>query len=76
MSLKYILKHGGFVIYLQQEGRGIGLAAAAALADAGAHVTLVARSKTEIEAAARAITARGQSAVAHRQTASGLRVCQ
>jgi 3,4-dihydroxy 2-butanone 4-phosphate synthase / GTP cyclohydrolase II len=26
MALKYIKKHGGFVIYLQQEGRGIGLA--------------------------------------------------
>lgn len=36
-------------------GRGIGLAAAAALADAGAEVTLVARSSGEIEAAAAAI---------------------
>ena len=26
MALKYIQKHGGAVIYLQQEGRGIGLA--------------------------------------------------
>ncbi|MDE2596218.1 MAG: SDR family oxidoreductase [Sphingomonadales bacterium] len=33
-------------------GRGIGLAAAAALADAGAEVTLVARTASEIEAAA------------------------
>jgi NAD(P)-dependent dehydrogenase (short-subunit alcohol dehydrogenase family) len=36
-------------------GRGIGLAAAAALAEAGAEVTLVARSADEIEAAAQAI---------------------
>lgn len=42
-------------------GRGIGLAAAAALADAGAQVTLVARSAGEIEAAAAAI---GKGAVA------------
>jgi NAD(P)-dependent dehydrogenase (short-subunit alcohol dehydrogenase family) len=42
-------------------GRGIGLAAAAALADAGAEVTLVARSAGEIEAAATAI---GNGAVA------------
>lgn len=42
-------------------GRGIGLAAAAALADAGAEVTLVARSVGEIEAAAEAI---GKGAVA------------
>jgi NAD(P)-dependent dehydrogenase (short-subunit alcohol dehydrogenase family) len=40
-------------------GRGIGLAAAAALAQAGAHVTLVARTKDEIEAAAQAIRASG-----------------
>ncbi len=42
-------------------GRGIGLAAAAALADAGAVVTLVARTGAEIEAAAEAI---GRGAVA------------
>jgi len=36
-------------------GRGIGLAAAAALAQAGAQVTLVARTSAEIEAAAQAI---------------------
>ena len=36
-------------------GRGIGLAAAAALAEAGAQVTLVARTSSEIESAARAI---------------------
>jgi NAD(P)-dependent dehydrogenase (short-subunit alcohol dehydrogenase family) len=43
-------------------GRGIGLAAASALAAAGAHVTLAARTKMEIENAAAAIRARGQSA--------------
>ena len=40
-------------------GRGIGLAAAAALAEAGAQVTLVARSAGEIEAAAAEIVAAG-----------------
>jgi NAD(P)-dependent dehydrogenase (short-subunit alcohol dehydrogenase family) len=43
-------------------GRGIGLAAAGALADAGAHVTLLSRTESEIEAAAGAIRARGQKA--------------
>ncbi len=43
-------------------GRGIGLAAAGALADAGAHVTLAARTAQEIEAAAAGIRARGQQA--------------
>lgn len=42
-------------------GRGIGLAAAAALAEAGAEVTLVARTASEIEAAAETI---GKGAVA------------
>ncbi len=43
-------------------GRGIGLTAASALADAGAHVTLAARTASEIEEAADAIRARGQQA--------------
>jgi NAD(P)-dependent dehydrogenase (short-subunit alcohol dehydrogenase family) len=43
-------------------GRGIGLACASALADAGAHVTLAARTAKEIEEAAEAIRARGQTA--------------
>jgi NAD(P)-dependent dehydrogenase (short-subunit alcohol dehydrogenase family) len=43
-------------------GRGLGLAAASALADAGARVTLAARTSKEIEEAAAAIRARGQQA--------------
>jgi NAD(P)-dependent dehydrogenase (short-subunit alcohol dehydrogenase family) len=43
-------------------GRGIGLAAAAALAEAGAHVTLVARTPDEIGTAAQAIRAEGGQA--------------
>jgi NAD(P)-dependent dehydrogenase (short-subunit alcohol dehydrogenase family) len=43
-------------------GRGIGLAAAAALADAGAHVTLVARTSTEISEAAAEIREAGGEA--------------
>src|SRR5512133_2135270 len=43
-------------------GRGIGLAAASALSQAGAHVTLLARTLSEIEAAAAAIRARGDKA--------------
>ena len=46
-------------------GRGIGLAAASALAEAGAEVTLAARSGEEIAAAAAAIAARGQKAQTH-----------
>jgi NAD(P)-dependent dehydrogenase (short-subunit alcohol dehydrogenase family) len=45
-------------------GRGIGLAAAAALAQAGAHVVLVARTASEIEAVAAEIRAEGGSAEA------------
>jgi len=45
-------------------GRGIGLAAASALAQAGAHVTLAARTKAEIDAAAKAIRMRGDKAEA------------
>src|SRR3954451_21870241 len=44
--------------------RGIGLAAAAALAEAGAHVTLAARTANELEDLALAIRARGQQASA------------
>jgi NAD(P)-dependent dehydrogenase (short-subunit alcohol dehydrogenase family) len=43
-------------------GRGIGLTAASALAQAGAHVTLAARTKSEIEGATEAIRARGDKA--------------
>ena len=43
-------------------GRGIGLACAAALAQAGAHVTLAARTAAEIEAGAAAIIAEGGKA--------------
>ncbi|MEZ5815812.1 MAG: SDR family oxidoreductase [Hyphomicrobiaceae bacterium] len=42
-------------------GRGIGLAAAAALADAGAHVTLAARTRSELEEACDAIRQAGGS---------------
>ena len=45
-------------------GRGIGQAAAAALAEAGAHVTLCARSAPELEKVAAEIEARSQTAVA------------
>lgn len=43
-------------------GRGIGLAAAAALAEAGAHVTLCARTASEIDEAAAALRKKGLSA--------------
>lgn len=45
-------------------GRGIGLACAAALAEAGAHVTLAARTMEEITAGAKAIQAAGGQAEA------------
>jgi NAD(P)-dependent dehydrogenase (short-subunit alcohol dehydrogenase family) len=45
-------------------GRGIGLTAASALAEAGAHVTLAARTESEVEEAAEAIRARGDQAEA------------
>jgi len=45
-------------------GRGIGLAAASALAAAGAHVTLAARTASEVKAAAQAIRERGNAAEA------------
>lgn len=45
-------------------GRGIGLTAASALAQAGAHVTVAARTAAEIESAAEAIRARGDRAEA------------
>lgn len=45
-------------------GRGIGLACAAALAEAGAAVTLVARTASEIEDAAAALRAAGHAAAA------------
>ena len=45
-------------------GRGIGMTAASALAQAGAHVTLAARTQAEIEAAAQAIRTRGDKAEA------------
>lgn len=43
-------------------GRGIGLAAAAALAEAGAHITLCARTASEIDEAALALREKGFSA--------------
>ncbi len=51
----------GRVAIVTGAGRGIGLAAAAALAQAGAQVTLAARTASEIEEAAAAI---GQAASA------------
>jgi NAD(P)-dependent dehydrogenase (short-subunit alcohol dehydrogenase family) len=57
-------------------GRGIGLAAASALAQAGAEVTLVARTQSEIEAAAQAIVARGDKANALRLDVTDLDAVQ
>ncbi len=45
-------------------GRGIGVAMASALAAAGAHVTLVSRTLSEVEAVAAALRARGDAAEA------------
>lgn len=53
-------------------GRGIGLALAAALAEAGAEVTLVARTAEEIEAGAAAIIAAGGHATAEALDVSDL----
>ena len=52
----------GSVTLVTGGGRGVGLAAASALASAGAHVTLAARTKSEIEQAAATIRARGDQA--------------
>ena len=57
-------------------GRGIGLALAAALADAGAEVTLAARSGEEIEAGAQEIRSNGGSAGAARLDVSDLAAVQ
>ena len=53
---------GGKRALVTGAGRGIGLAAASALAQAGAHVTLAARTRDDLERAAAAIRARGQQA--------------
>src|SRR3954454_785364 len=57
-------------------GRGIGLTAASALAAAGAHVTLAARTSTEIEGAAAAIRGRGEKADALTLDVTDLRAMQ
>lgn len=57
-------------------GRGIGLALAAALADAGAEVTLVARSADEIGKAAEELNARGSRASAVALDVSNLSAVQ
>jgi NAD(P)-dependent dehydrogenase (short-subunit alcohol dehydrogenase family) len=57
-------------------GRGIGLGAAAALAQAGAHVTLAARSFDEVEEAAAALRAEGGSAEALRLDVTDLPAMQ
>jgi NAD(P)-dependent dehydrogenase (short-subunit alcohol dehydrogenase family) len=57
-------------------GRGIGLAAASALAQAGAEVTLVARTASEIEAVAQAIVARSDKAKALRLDVTDLDAVQ
>jgi NAD(P)-dependent dehydrogenase (short-subunit alcohol dehydrogenase family) len=59
------LRVDGLSALVTGAGRGIGLAAAQALAQAGARVTLVARSAAEIELAANAIVQAGGQATAH-----------
>lgn len=58
------LRLDGQLALVTGAGRGIGLAAAAALAQAGAQVTLAARTPSEIETAAQAITQAGGKAQA------------
>lgn len=58
------LRLDGRLAVVTGAGRGIGLAAAAALAQAGAEVTLVARTGSEIEAAASELVAAGHKAQA------------
>jgi NAD(P)-dependent dehydrogenase (short-subunit alcohol dehydrogenase family) len=48
--------------FVSGAGRGIGLGAASALASAGAHVTLAARTRDDVETAAAALRAQGLSA--------------
>jgi NAD(P)-dependent dehydrogenase (short-subunit alcohol dehydrogenase family) len=62
LTLTPSFRLGGRRALVTGAGRGIGLTAAAALADAGAYVTLAARTSKEIEEAAKAIRARGQKA--------------
>ncbi len=57
-------------------GRGIGLAAAAALADAGAHVTLCARTAADIDTTAAQLRARGGQAEAMGLDVSDLQTMQ
>ncbi|HEU5019340.1 MAG TPA: SDR family oxidoreductase [Pseudolabrys sp.] len=62
LTLTPSFRLGGRRALVTGAGRGIGLTAASALADAGAHVTLAARTTKEIEEAAEAIRTRGQKA--------------
>lgn len=73
----------GRVALVTGAGRGLGLGCAQTLAEAGAAVLLVARTATEIEQAAEAITAAGGTARAHvadvtdeRQVAGAVRAAQ
>jgi len=58
------MKLGERVALVTGAGRGIGLGVATAFAEAGAHVTLCARTASEIESAAEAMRSRGWSAEA------------